>query len=94
MSKKERKTRKVKEIKKTHDFGQPIYRLNKSENEGNIKESNPKVSESRISPYVVRDFKNVLTTIGLMIAFIFAVYMIIYNTDLLNPLLDKLHIKY
>jgi hypothetical protein len=96
MSKKKRKTRKEKETivhKFSHAKTEVVAKVAENINE-ETGEKKPTVSKSNVAPYVMKDLKKVLIVTGSIIAFVMVVWILVYQTNLLNGIFDKLNIKY
>jgi len=99
MAKKKRKTRKEKEMIKTHSFRQnktiaPTITATKREETGDKNERLSNSNKSNVPDYIKKDLKKVTIITGLIIAIVVIIWVLAYHTNLLDPLFLKLQIKY
>lgn len=99
MAKKKRKTRKEKEVLKTHKFNQ--NKVLKPESVQSASEeikaggNNPlRKTKSNVPDFVIKDLKKVTVITGLIVAIVVILWILAYQTNVLDPLFQKINVKY
>lgn len=93
MSKKKRKTRAEKSQPKKYSFKMPTYKRSNLNSDSEVEEN--VVSKVEIvDPKVIFDLKKVGLIIGVVLIIFSIVAFVIYKTDLLNPVLNKIGVSY
>ncbi|MFA5197490.1 MAG: hypothetical protein WC437_03650 [Patescibacteria group bacterium] len=99
MAKKKRKTRREKELLKTHKFSQntpttPIFTDTKIEKPGKGNGGVPKKPKDNVPGYIIKDLKKVAIITGLIVAFVVILWILAYHTNILDPLFHRVNVKY
>ena len=98
MAKKKRKTRKEKEVLTTHKFNQRneiksataqlLSEDSKEENKG------IKKVKSDVPDFIIKDLKKVTIITGLIVAIVVILWILAYQTNVLDPIFQKINVKY